>query len=164
MRAFPIEAPHTSATTPSNTSVNPDTIQAHHITLALAQRAIDAAIKRASELNTAVCLAVCDSSGRSVMTARMDGAPLMAAELAVDKAYTVTAFNGMPTGDWWGLIESKPELRAGLPKTPRLIIFPGGVPIELNGLLIGAIGAGGGSSEQDVAIAIAGAKAVGEST
>jgi glc operon protein GlcG len=29
---------------------------------------------------------------------RLDGAPLMSAQLAQDKAYSVCAFNGLPTG------------------------------------------------------------------
>ena len=45
----------------------------------------------------------------------------------------------------------------GIVKTDRLIVFGGGVPIRCGGALAGAVGVSGGSSEQDRAVAEAGA-------
>jgi glc operon protein GlcG len=44
--------------------------------------------------------------------------------------------------------------------TPRLIVFGGGVPVHIDGGLVGAVGVSGGSAEQDRAIAEAGAAVV----
>ena len=50
-----------------------------------------------------------------------------------------------------------PPVLTGIVKTDRLIVFGGGVPIRSGGALAGAVGVSGGSSEQDRAIAEAGA-------
>ena len=68
---------------------------------------------------------------------------------------------GLPTGDWWRLLESEPALLHGIVKTDRLVVFGGGVPLVADGRTVGAIGVSGGSSEQDVRVAEAGAAAVG---
>jgi glc operon protein GlcG len=72
----------------------------------------------------------------------------------------VSSFGGLPTSDWWRMLESEPALPHGIVKTDRLIVFGGGVPLVADGRTIGAIGVSGGSSEQDVQIAEAGAGAV----
>lgn len=41
--------------------------------------------------------------------ARMDGAPLLSMSISQDKAYTVTAFGGIPTHDWFEFIKDEPE-------------------------------------------------------
>ena len=46
-------------------------------------------------------------------------------------------------------------------KVDRLVVFGGGVPLVADGRTVGAIGVSGGSSEQDVRVAEAGAAAVG---
>jgi glc operon protein GlcG len=91
----------------------------------------------------------------------MDRAPLLCVGIAQDKAYSVAAFGGLPTGDWWRLLESEPALLHGIVKTDRLVVFGGGVPLVADGRTVGAIGVSGGSSEQDVRVAEAGAAAVG---
>ena len=53
------------------------------------------------------------------------------------------------------------DLLHGIVKTDRLVVFGGGVPLVADGRTVGAIGVSGGSSEQDVRVAEAGAAAVG---
>jgi uncharacterized protein GlcG (DUF336 family) len=90
----------------------------------------------------------------------MDGAPLLSAQIAQDKAYTVAAFGGVPTHEWWNMIQDEPPVLHGIVKTDRLVVFGGGVPLLVDGALIGAAGASGGSAEQDRAVAEAGAHAL----
>jgi uncharacterized protein GlcG (DUF336 family) len=59
------------------------------------------------------------------------------------------------------MLESEPALLHGIVKTDRLIVFGGGVPLVAEGRTVGAIGVSGGSSDQDVQIAEAGAAAIG---
>jgi uncharacterized protein GlcG (DUF336 family) len=96
-------------------------------------------------------LAVCDRAGNMVAFARMDGAPLGAAELAVNKAHTAVLwqmrsgeFQGstQPGGDDWGLTAS-----AG----GRIVVYAGGVPVHVDGGLVGAVGMSGGTGAQDEA-------------
>ena len=73
----------------------------------------------------------------------------------------MAAFGGLPTSDWWRMLESEPALLHGIVTTERLIIFGGGVPLVADGRTVGAVGVSGGSAEQDVRIAEAGAAAIG---
>ena len=107
-----------------------------------------------------VCIAVADRGGHLLAFARMDGAPVMSATLSQDKAYTVAAFAGLPTHQWYDLIKDDPPVLTGIVKTDRLVVFGGGVPINAGGALAGAVGVSGGSAEQDRAIAEAGASVI----
>ena len=131
------------------------------ITFEAARAVLDAAAQHARSLGVPVCIAVAGRAGHLVTFARMDGAPLLSAQLAQDKAYSVAAFAGVPTHEWWNMIAEEPPLLHGIVKTDRLIVFGGGVPVHAEGTLIGAVGISGGSAEQDRAVAEAGARAIG---
>jgi glc operon protein GlcG len=130
------------------------------LTYAGARVAVDAAAVRAQALGVPVNIAVVDLAGGLLAFARLDGAPLLSGSIAQDKAYTVAAFNGVPTHAWFGLIEAEPALREGIVHRDRLVIFGGGVPVIVEGTLVGAVGVSGGTAEQDREIAEAGARGV----
>lgn len=135
-----------------------DTVDVPNLTLAGAQRVLQASLAHAESIGVAVCVAVADRGGHLLAFARMDGAPIMSASIAADKAYTVAAFAGLPTHQWYDLIKDDPPVLTGIVKTDRLIVFGGGAPVHSEGKLAGAVGVSGGSSEQDRAIAEAGAR------
>ena len=81
--------------------------------------------------------------------------------MSLNKAYSVAAFNGMPTDKWWPLLADDPALVHGFTHTDRLVVFAGGVPVLIGGQVVGAVGVSGGSSDEDRQIAQAGAGAVG---
>jgi glc operon protein GlcG len=137
-----------------------DYVMAPSVTLAAAQRAIAAAVVEAEKLSVDVCIAATDSAGHLMAFARMDRAPVLCSQIAQDKAYSVASFGGLPTAEWWRLLESEPALLHGIVKTDRLVVFGGGVPLVSDGRTVGGIGVSGGSSEQDVRIAEAGAAVV----
>jgi glc operon protein GlcG len=130
------------------------------LTYAGARVAVEVAAARAEALGVPVNIAVVDLAGGLLAFARLDGAPLLSGPIAQDKAYTVAAFNGVPTHAWFGLIEAEPALREGIVHRERLVIFGGGVPVTVDGTLVGAVGVSGGTAEQDREIAEAGADAV----
>jgi uncharacterized protein GlcG (DUF336 family) len=140
-----------------------DVIPMSVLSLSAAQRVAEAAISAAQSHGVAACIAVSDPSGEPIVTMRMDGAPRLSAEIARNKAYTVASFNGLPTHVWWPAIAEDPALVHGLTHTPRLVVFGGGVPVRIDGALVGAVGVSGGSSEQDRLIAEAAAQTVGDS-
>jgi glc operon protein GlcG len=127
------------------------------ITYAGAQAALDAALERAEAIGVAVNIAVADPSGALVAFSRMDGAPLLSSGIAQDKAWTVSAFNGVATHEFFSLIEHEPALREGIVHRDRLVVFGGGVPIRVDGVVVGAVGVSGGTAEQDQEVAEAGA-------
>lgn len=134
-----------------------DTASVPTLTLEGAQRVLEGSLAHAQSIGVAVCIAVADRGGHLLAFARMDGAPQMSATIAQDKAYTVAAFAGLPTHQWFDMIKDDPPVLHGIVKTDRLIVFGGGVPIRSAGALAGSVGVSGGSSEQDRAIAEAGA-------
>jgi glc operon protein GlcG len=125
--------------------------------LASAQRIAAACQAAAGALEVAVCIAVSNRNGELLAFSRMDGAPMLSAQLAQDKAWSVASFNGMPTDDWWPILEKEPSLLHGIVKTDRLTVFGGGRPVLVDGELVGAVGVSGGTAEQDTEIAAAGA-------
>lgn len=130
------------------------------MTYAGARAAVDAAMARAEEIGVAVNIAVADPSGALLAFARMDGAALLSSGIAQDKAWTVSAFNGIATHEFFGLIENEPALREGIVHRERLVVFGGGVPVRVDGVLVGAVGVSGGTAEQDREVAEAGAAAL----
>ena len=137
-----------------------DVIAANVLSLSAAQRIADSSIAAARAQGVSACIAVCDPSGEPIITVRMDGAPRLSAGVALNKAYTVASFNGMPTHAWWPLLADDPALVHGFTETPRLVIFAGGVPVRIDGQVVGAVGVSGGSSAQDRAIAEAGVESL----
>lgn len=101
----------------------------------------------------AFCIAVVDSGGNLKAFARMDGAPLLAIQVAQDKAYTAVGF-GMPTSGWYDFIKDDPPLALGAPSgIDRLVVFGGGIPVVVDGNLIGGVGVSGGHYSQDANVA-----------
>ncbi len=122
--------------------------------------ALHAAYAKSREIGVPVNISVCDAAGHELAFLRPDGAALLSMGIARDKAYSVCAFNGMPTDAWYGAIKDEPALLAGIVQRDRLVIFGGGVPIVVDGAVVGAVGCSGGSAEQDAEVASAGAAAV----
>lgn len=117
-----------------------------------AHRLIAAAEKAARDIGKAMAIGIVDESGVLKAFSRMDGAPLLAVDLAKDKAYTAVSF-GIPTHGWYEFIKNDPPLLHGIVKTSRLVVFGGGYPIEISGAVVGGIGVSGGHYEQDMKVA-----------
>ncbi len=125
-----------------------------------ARVALDAALLRAEQLGGAFNIAVTDKAGTLVAFARMDGAFVASGAIAQDKAWTVTAFGGLPTDGLYAAISGEDAVREGIGQRGRVAAFGGGVPITLGGSYVGAVGVSGGSAAQDEDVASAGAAAV----
>lgn len=127
----------------------PTASQAAGLTLAAARRAIAAAEAQGREMRVALSVAVVDSGDLLVAFARMDGADLVSVELARDKAFSAL-MNRMPTRDLAAMVQPGAEfygydsLAGG-----RMVVFAGGMPLERGGVLVGAVGVSGGSSDED---------------
>ena len=130
------------------------------VTYELAAKMAEAAIARARELGVAQNVAVVDEGGNLKAFGRMDGAPLLGIEGCQRKAYT--ALFGVGTAEFFTAIKNDPSLVAGLPHFSRATTVGGGLPIILDGEIIGGIGVGGGTVEQDIECARAGLKVLSE--
>lgn len=133
------------------------------ITYEQARRAVDASLQRAKEIGVPMCVAVLDSGRNLVLFARQDGALLVSIEIAVAKAQTSVAVR-MATKDVRELVAPGQHLY-GLEMLSggKYATWVGGRPVTLGGEMIGAIGASGGTDEQDEEVALAGLAALGSS-
>lgn len=123
--------------------------QAAGLTLAAARRMLAGVEDAGREMRVALSAAVVDSGDQLVAFMRMDGADLVSIGLARDKAFSALV-NRMPTGDLAPLVQPGAEFY-GYDSVAggRMIVFAGGMPLEVDGVLVGAVGVSGGSSSQD---------------
>jgi len=125
------------------------------LTLEAARRVAAAAEAEARRNNWAVSIAVLDDSGQMIVFQRMDGAKLVATDIAIRKARTAVYFQGETKG-----------LEEEVTKGGRTALLPidgfmpleGGVPIMVGGQMVGAIGVSGVTGAQDAQCAQAGAR------
>jgi uncharacterized protein GlcG (DUF336 family) len=126
------------------------------MSLAAAERAIAAGKEKAAEMGIRCTITVIDSGGNLVAVARMDGAVLVSIETSYTKARTAVLF-AAPTRDLTADIQpERPMFSIANAVREPLAFMAGGVPIVADGVLIGAIGVGGGASHQDHDVATAG--------
>ena len=131
------------------------------LTLGMAETAVRAAQARARELGTPMTVTVVDEAGRLVLCARGDGAGFFTPETSRAKAMAAAAWR-KPTSELAELASkgslfwtSVPAILAG-----QVLVSTGGMPLSRNGHVIGGIGCGGGTGEQDHLCAVAGADAM----
>lgn len=133
-----------------------------HVTIEDAEAAIKAAVEKAREIDTYMCVAIVDSGADLKAFHRMDDAWVGSIDIAIKKAKTAVFF-GMPTGEIGKLSQPGAPLYGIEHSNGGLITFPGGLPIvDKDGVMIGAIGVSGSSVDNDHTVAAAGAKALGE--
>jgi uncharacterized protein GlcG (DUF336 family) len=121
-------------------------VKKHSISSELAQRMVDAAVAKATELGVTENVAILDSGGNLKAFSRMDGASIPTIEIAQNKAYT--ALFGVSTQDFFNFIQGDPSLLAGIPALSRVAAWGGGFPIQVDGEVVGAIGLSGAPTVQ----------------
>jgi uncharacterized protein GlcG (DUF336 family) len=129
------------------------------ITLTQAQALVDAAQQKAAEIDTLMNIAVVDVGGNLKAFVRMDGAWLGSIDISIRKARTARYFD-MNTGDLGASTQPGGSLYNIEVSNGGLITFPGGIPLKLNGEVVGGIGVSGSSVENDHTVAEAGANAL----
>lgn len=127
-----------------------------------AQSVILAAVESATNISSPSNIAITDPAGLLVAFYRMDNAFPGSIDISQRKARTVSLFNGAFTtmGLYNGSQPGQPLY--GIEETNGgLVVFGGGVPLIVDGIFIGAVGVSGGTVEQDITVANAGAQAIG---
>lgn len=128
-----------------------DTAPFLKLTVEGAQKMIAAAAAKATEIGQPQCITVVDTGGHMIAFLRMDGAFVQSIDSSMRKAMTAASY-GTPTGG----IPEGPDIRLAIATDGKRINLPGGFPIIVDGHVIGAIGIGSGTGEQDVQCAKAG--------
>ena len=122
-------------------------VKKHSISSELAQKMVNAAVAKARELGVSENIAILDDGGNLKAFSRMDGAPIPTIEIAQNKAYT--ALFGVSTQDFFNFIQGDPSLLAGIPTLRRVAAYGGGLPIKVDGEIVGAIGVSGAPAVQN---------------
>ncbi len=131
------------------------------LTLDDAEVVLAAGRATALEIGVAMALTVVDHAGQPIASIRMDNSPLMAVPMANGKAYTAVGM-GQPTSVWEEAGAASASFAGSITSVPGFTPFGGGVPLHIAGVLVGALGASGGSTEEDVMVARAGAAALSQ--
>lgn len=126
------------------------------LTLADVKKIAATAEQEALKNNWAVSIAICDAGGHALWMQRMDGAPLMSAQVAPAKAHTCVLGGGKPSKVFEDMVNNGRFAALSMPITP----LEGGEPIVVDGQVIGAVGVSGVKAPEDAQIARAGIAAL----
>jgi glc operon protein GlcG len=127
------------------------------LNLAGAETVLEAAKKKAAALGLKCNIAVVDDGGHLLTFARMDGARPASAATALTKAVSAATFR-QETGPLPAKGEPDVLLSLSIQTASggKITTLKGGVPIIIDGQVVGAVGVGGGTGEQDAEVAKAG--------
>jgi len=129
------------------------------MTLEKALIMIEGAKKKAQQIGIAMIISICDAAGNLVALEKMDDAPILCLEVAINKARTAV-LGKIPSHFWGGFFKGPDPVLAPLWFHTGWITWMGGFPVVVGGKLIGGIGCSGGSWEDGVT-GRAGLKALG---
>jgi uncharacterized protein GlcG (DUF336 family) len=126
----------------------PDTVASLKLSIDGAMKLLNAAMAKAKEMQVPECICVVDAGGHLLAYARMDGAFTLSFDSALMKALTAASY-GAPTGN----IPAGIDLKLAIATQGKRVNLPGGLPIVIDGQLVGGIGIGSGTGEEDRIIA-----------
>jgi uncharacterized protein GlcG (DUF336 family) len=132
-----------------------DTAVSVRLTADGAWKLLNAAAAKAREMSVPQCISVVDAGGHLLAFLRMDGAFVLSIETSLRKAMTAASY-GEPTGN----LREGIDLKLAIATEGKRINLPGGLPVIVEGNLIGGIGVGSGTGDQDRQVAAAGLRAL----
>jgi glc operon protein GlcG len=128
------------------------------ITLEQAKKVLAGSEAEAKKNNWNVVISVVDSAGQLVTMSRLDNTQFGSVDVARDKAYSAVAFR-RPTKAFQDAVGQGGE-NLRILKLAGASPLEGGIPIVVDGKIIGAVGVSGVTSQQDAQIARAGIEAL----
>ena len=114
---------------------------------------LQAAREESTKLGVPMSFAVMDPAGHLLALIRMDGAPWISTDVAQGKAWTAAAY-GAPSAAQKAKMEPMPNFATAVTTMTHGRFTPqtGAVPVFRDGVLLGALGASGGTGDQDQAV------------
>jgi glc operon protein GlcG len=133
------------------------------LTLEGARAVLSAAERRSAEIQRPMNIAVVDDGGHLLAFSRMDGAKPASAEIAITKA-RAAALRRAPTGV--PMRDGQPNLIVAIglavARPDQQTSVRGGIPLVVDGYVVGAIGVSAGNEDEDTDVARAGSAALAE--
>ena len=121
------------------------------LTLTLARQLADRAEKEAENLSCPMSIAIVDAGANVILHHRMDGALLGSVAACMKKARSAALYS-RPTKMFEDVLAGG---RTAILSLPDVMPIEGGIPLKVNGALVGAIGISGGTAQQDGIVATA---------
>ncbi len=132
------------------------------MTLNLAKKMAEKVEAEAAKIGVNAVVAISNSGARPVLVECMDDSFIASYDVAFQKAYTVVALK-MSTIELKALSQpNQPLYGIQFTNNGQIVIFGGGVPLKINGKIVGGLGVSGGSEEQDTYLADFGGKVFDE--
>ena len=114
---------------------------------------VAAAVEKSLEMGIPMCIAVTDESGNLIRFERMDGGKISSISIAIDKAFTGAAAR-KGTHVYNQLCQpGEPTFGIHITNGGRFSIIGGGLPIEVDGEIVGGIGVSSGTAGEDQIVA-----------
>src|SRR4030081_494607 len=117
-----------------------DSVASLKLTSEGAMKLLHAAMAKAKEIGVPQCISIVDPGGHLLAFVRMDGAFSQSIDTSLMKAMTAASY-GIPTGD----IAAGTDIKLAIATQGKRITRPGGLPIIVDGHVIGGVGVGGGA-------------------
>ena len=133
------------------------------LTLEKASKIVDQALAKAREMKIRpLCVAVLDDGGHLKALKRDDGASLLRPTIAIGKAWGAIGM-GESSRHLGNRLKDRPAFLGALSDMSggKVVPVPGGILLMDGDTIIGAVGASGGSADEDEACALAGIQAAG---
>ncbi len=134
------------------------------LTLQGARLILSAAARRAAAIRVPMDIAVVDDAGHLLAFNRMDGAKLSSIDIAVSKAWTAACARRATHEYAEMAAPGRPAFGINIGNQGRFMIVGGGLPIFVDGRIVGGIGCSSGTTQQDREVATAGIGALSTRT
>ncbi len=132
------------------------TLSIKRLSLSDANHLIDGAKKKAQEIGVPMCIAIADESGNLIAFDRMDGGKVTSITIAQDKAFTAAAARKATHEYNEACIPGNLVFGIHTALGGRLCVVGGGLPVTVDGEVVGGIGLSSGTPQQDMQCAQAG--------
>jgi uncharacterized protein GlcG (DUF336 family) len=119
------------------------------LSLEEAQILVEGCAAKASEMKVPMCIAVTDESGHLIRFERMNGGKISSISIAIDKAFTgAVARQGTHVYNQL-CVPGKPTFGIHVTNGGHFSVIGGGLPVWVDGQIVGGIGVSAGTAEQD---------------
>lgn len=132
------------------------TTESRILTHSGAMAMLAAGVAKAEQMGQPQCIVIVDASGEPVGEIRMTGAKFLSRRSAATKARTAASIGGPTTN-----VPEPMRVPIAAATGGAVTGLAGGLPIRVDGILLGGIGVGSGSGEQDIEVAQAALRAIG---
>ncbi|SFR57822.1 Uncharacterized conserved protein GlcG, DUF336 family [Marinobacter daqiaonensis] len=117
---------------------------------------IEGAARKAGEIGVPMCIAITDESGNLIAFERMDGGKITSVTVAQDKAFTAAAARKATHEYNQACVPGNLVFGIHTSMGGRLCVVGGGLPVTVDGQVVGGIGLSSGTPQQDMECAQAG--------